>query len=89
MVIGLTITGVSAILFLYLGYRDWQHSKLPSPESAYVKYSSPELYIVSILGIFTGIFIAFGLKVTVIVILVLLPVCYLLLKLLSPYFDSQ
>lgn len=89
MIVGLAITGASAILFLYLGYRDWQHSKLPSPESAYVKYSSPELYILSILGMLTGLFIAFGLKVTLIVILILLPVCYLLLKLLSPYFDSQ
>ena len=86
MVIGLTISGVFTILIMYLGYRDWRHSKLPSPESAYVKYSSPELYIVSILGILAGVFISFGLKITLVVIVVFLPVCYLLLKIFSPYF---
>jgi hypothetical protein len=86
MVIGLTITGVFAILIMYLGYRDWRHSRLSSPESAYIKYSSPELYIVSILGILAGVFISFGLIITLVVILIFLPVCYLLLKTFSPYF---
>lgn len=86
MVIGLTISGVFAILIMYLGYRDWRHSKLPSPESAYVKYSSPELYIVSILGILAGVFISFGLIITLVFIVIILPVCYLLLKTFSPYF---
>jgi len=86
MVIGLTISGVFTILIMYLGYRDWRHSKLPSPESAYIKYSSPELYIVSILGILAGVFISFGLKITLVVIVIFLPVCYLLLKIFSPYF---
>jgi hypothetical protein len=87
MVIGLIITGVFAILFVYLGYRDWRHSKLSSPESAYIKYSSPELYIISILGIPTGVFISFGLIITLAVILLFLPACYLFLKIFSPYFD--
>jgi hypothetical protein len=86
MVIGLTITGVFAIFIVYLGYRDWRHSKLPNPESAYVKYSSPELYIVSILGILAGVFISFGLKITLVVIAIIFPVCYFLLKIFSPYF---
>jgi len=86
MVIGLTISGVFTILIMYLGYRDWRHSKLPSPESAYVKYSSPELYIVSILGILAGVFISFGLIITLVVIVIFFPVCYLLLKIFSPYF---
>ena len=86
MGIGLTITGVFAVLIVYLGYRDWRHSKLSSPESAYIKYSSPELYIVSILGILAGIFISFGLIITLVVIVIFFPVCYLLLKIFSPYF---
>jgi hypothetical protein len=86
MVIGLTITGVFAIFLVYLGYRDWRHSKLPSPESAYAKYGSPELYIVSVLGILAGVFISFGLKITLVFIAIFLPVCYFLLKIFSPYF---
>ena len=86
MGIGLTITGVFSALIVYLGYRDWRHSKLSSPESAYIKYSSPELYIVSILGILVGIFISFGLIITLVVIVIFFPVCYLLLKIFSPYF---
>jgi hypothetical protein len=59
---------------------------LSGPESAYIKYSSPELYIFSILGILAGVFISFGLKITLVVIVIFLPVCYLLLKIFSPYF---
>ena len=87
MVVGLTITGVFAILIVYIGYQDWRHSKLLSPESAYVKYSPPELYIVSILGILTGVFISFGLIITLVVIFIFLPVCYFFLKAVSPYYD--
>jgi len=87
MIIGLAITGVSAVLFFYLGYRDIRHDLMPSPESAYMKYSSPELYILSVLGIFTGLFISFKLKTAFILILILFPVFYILLKILSPYFE--
>jgi hypothetical protein len=51
-------------LILYLGFRDWHNSKLPDNEAPYVKYSSPELYIISILGILIGGFISFGLMIT-------------------------
>ena len=87
MLIGLVITGIFVTLIMYIGYRDWRHSKLPIPDSAYIKYSSPELYIISILGILVGIFVSFGFKVTLVVILILLPVCYFFLRKFSPYFD--
>ena len=86
MVIGLIIIAIFTALIIYLGYRDWRHSKLPMPDSAYIKYSSPELYIVSIVGILVGVLISFGLKITLVVIVIFLPVCYLLLKIFSPYF---
>ena len=87
MVIGLIIIAIFTALIIYLGYRDWRHSKLPIPDSAYIKYSSPELYIISILGILIGVFISFGFKATLVVVLILLPVCYFFLKRFSPYFD--
>lgn len=87
MFIGLIIIGICVALIVYLGYRDWHHSKLPDDEAVYIKYSSPELYIISILGIFIGGFISFGLKIALVVILIFLPICYLFLKIYSPYFD--
>ena len=87
MFVGLTISGVFATLIVYMGYRDWRHAKLPSPESAYVKYSPPEFYIISILGILTGVFISFGIIITFVVMLIFLPFCYFFLKSYSPYFD--
>lgn len=87
MVVGLIIIGVFAALIMYIGYKDWRHSKLIIPESAYVKYSSPELYIISILGILIGVFVSFGLITTLVVIFIFLPACYLFLKIFSPYFD--
>ncbi len=87
MVIGLIIASVFTMFVVYSGCRDWRNSKLPDPESAYIKYGSPELYIVSILGIFAGIFISFGLIITFVVILIFLPICYLFLREFSPYFD--
>ena len=87
MIMGLIIIGICAVLFVYLGYRDWHHLKLPENEAVYIKYSSPELYIMSILGIFIGAFISFGLKITLVVILVFLPIFYLFLKIYSPYFE--
>ena len=71
MVIGMVITGVFAVLFIYLGYRDFRHEAMSNPESAYIKYSSPELYIVSILGIFTGLFFSFEIKTVVVLIVIL------------------
>ncbi len=87
MVLGLIITGVFLALFIYLGYRDWHNSNLSGDDSRYIKYSSPELYIISIMGIFIGVFISFELMTTLVVILTLLPICYIVLKIISPYFD--
>ena len=87
MIIGLIITGVFVTLIIYLGFRDLHYSKLPNNESPYLKYSSPELYIISILGIVIGVFISFGLIFTLVVGLIFLTICYFFLKNFSPYFD--
>jgi len=84
---GFIFTGIFTALIVYLGYSDWRHSRLSSPESAYIKYSSPEMYILSIIGILIGMLIAFGIKITLLVAVIFLPVCYLFLKIFSPYFD--
>ena len=85
MIIGIIITVIFLSLIIIIGYRDWRHSKLTSPDSAHIKYSSPELYIISILGILIGVFISFGFIATLIVIFIFLPICYLFLKIFSPY----
>ncbi len=87
MIIKLTITGFFTILLICLGYSDWHHSRLPDDEAAHIKYSSPEFYIISILGILAGTFFSLGLKITVIVFLLLLPFCYIFLRKYSPYFE--
>jgi hypothetical protein len=63
MITWLIITGVFVTLIIYLGFRDWHHSKLPDNEPLYLKYSSPELYIISILGILIGVFIIFWINI--------------------------
>jgi len=87
MIIGLIITGVFVTLIIYFGFRDWHHSKLPNNESPYLKDSSPELYIISILGILIGVFISFGLMIALVVGLIFLAICYFFLKNFSLYFD--